>query len=181
MMALGEAMEVRKMAEETREPEGAIGPDGKMMELPEKARILRKMVGDWKLNGIGRMEGQESAVKGSWCESPTAGGFAVSGRQRLFAPDGKTLVYRATDLWGYDAMTDEFYFYIDNAGQAHDLRGWMVQPDKLEFEYEGEQGGKDYGERAEVDFISDDEIEIKARGELEGETEWDFDMVFTRA
>jgi hypothetical protein len=169
------------MTENIREAEGAIGRDGKRIEFPEKARLLHKMLGDWKMTSTGHMMGQGVSGTGSWCEALTAGGFAINGRQRMFGPDGE-IAYRATDLWGYDPANDEFhYLYVDNAAQAHELKGHLVETNKLELQYRGLQDGKDYVEDAEVDFVSDDEIKMKVSGKIDSSPLWDFEADFIKS
>ncbi|OFW59891.1 MAG: hypothetical protein A2V52_06625 [Actinobacteria bacterium RBG_19FT_COMBO_54_7] len=168
------------MAQEEIKTEGAIGPDGKRIELPEKAKVLHKLIGEWKMTAVGHMGDQEMKANGAWSVSATAGGFGTTGRQSMLDPEGNP-EYLATDLWGYDPASDEYhYFYVDNFAEAHDLSGSLVHPDKMELVYEGRQDGKKYVELAEVDFVNDNEIRVRSSGKVDDEFVWDFDATFAK-
>jgi hypothetical protein len=155
--------------------EGAMGP------LPEKARVLHRLIGDWKMHGKGHMDGDEFDMDGSWCESPTASGFGLSGRWQVVDPEGKYPTYHESDLWGYDSETDTFhYLYVDNAGQVRDFTGRLVEPDKLELSREDLQDGKKRLADYEIVLVGDNEIRMRGTVMVEDRTVSDFDVVLSR-
>lgn len=140
---------------------------GEMFPIPDGAKALERFLGEWEVNGSLTMEGTTLPMAGRWLFEPAAAGFGV--RCTLTAEIEGLGAYAESDLVGFDAETGAVHiFSLTNSGAVHDHAGRWVGDDRIEFEFNGTQGGKPFREVGTMDIVAPTRLHLVSTDYVDG-------------
>ena len=137
--------------------------------LPDEAKKLGFLVGEWNIEGYLTFQNKRLKVKGVWMLSWAAAGWGILNVGELEL-EGLG-VYEEVDILGFDAGEKMYHlFSVTNTAATHDHKGNWLDEKTLRFSFEGLQGGKGYKETIEIKKVSPTELAIMEKDESEGQT-----------
>lgn len=137
--------------------------------LPDEAKRLEVLVGQWNIEGYLVFGGKRLRAKGVWMLSWAAAKWGILNVGEIEIEEMG--VYEEVDLIGFNAG-DRLYhlFSVTNTAATHDHKGKWLDEGTLSFTYEGLEEKKPYREDIEIKIISPNELEVIEIDVLAGET-----------
>lgn len=150
-----------------------------LADLPEPTKRLHKFIGNWRVSGTFRRDGQSHHIEGRFDITPAAGGFGLLGR--MSAEVEERGHYEEWDLIGYDPGCDEYHiFTITNGGATHDHQGEFVTEDRAEFTYKGLEEHMRFREEGIIEFRGEDELRLTTTNRVSDRVVFEMDTVLKR-
>lgn len=129
--------------------------------IPQKAKDLQKLVGNWKGNATLTLpDNSKLPLQMTYECKSTSSGYGVSCKLNGTMPDGAK--YESTDIWGYDAGDGlVHWFTVTSMGETHDHK-LAFDGNVLHGQFAGPKDGKVYVETIRFELTSDKKISIRS-------------------
>ena len=136
-------------------------------ETPAEISNLMKFVGDWESDATLTTEGKTVKVN-YWVKcKTTADGKGIFADEGFSNPELGTM--KGANLAGFDPIDAKVkWFSVDNMGTAHEHIGDWISPEHLVLLHDGTREGKQYVEKLDFIFTSENEMTFKLVGTLDG-------------
>lgn len=88
---------------------------------------------------------------------------------------------RSSDLFGYDRSDKKLHcFSVDNTGMTQDQICEWISPDHLVIRYNGAENGKQIAGKVDLQFTSNDMLDVTVSSMMDGKEQWSGSGTFHR-
>jgi len=147
--------------------------------MPEAIINLNKFNGSWEAKWTSTMGDKSYQFDYNVKCMPIAGGNGAYWEENGLHPALGEM--HSSDLFGFDRSDRKLHCYsVDNSGITRDQICEWVSPDHLVMEYNGSEDGKHIIDKTDLNFRSDDMLDVTASSIIDGKVQWSGSGTFHR-